>query len=379
MFWSKSISGSKDTSSKAMVGQVMACRDSFTQAAQTWCNVDSIHAQGIFAGSMLCMQLEGEKQMDISRLLDYLATIVKYKVLDSAASIPLPNFIVLSQTPYDQTLALKPQESRHDHNCCKLYKVNLVGGQRNVPWQTLLDVLYASQYTVIDWPSQVPAVGPDFNIRCLNADHEPGKVKTGWLRLYQNNFAQVGHPPPKPPTTPPAAPTRATPPSENVPESELSKLCQEITKLREKLLNYITSHKACCAHHSKSPSNSSEEDDAPSATHPPPILLSLQPNGSAEPVVNPPSWLITATTQQDLPTTFKDCLVIPSPIILSSSFPTGTLEVIKLNFDGASPPYMGTHQDGELRVSTTAQCGQVSTTYNLPHDPSIPMLPRRRK
>ncbi|KAI6012370.1 hypothetical protein EDC04DRAFT_2904881 [Pisolithus marmoratus] len=184
MFWSKSISGSKDTSSKAMVGRVMACRDSFTQAAQTWCNVEGIHvfgcviysrsdeaahqAQGIFAGSALCMQLAGEKQMDISRLLDYLATIVKYKVLDSAAS----------------TLALKPQESRHDRNhhvlpvvfMHKLYEANLVGGQRNIPWKTLLDVLYTAQYTVIDWPAHVPAVGPDFNIRCLNANELRGLV-----------------------------------------------------------------------------------------------------------------------------------------------------------------------------------------------------------
>ncbi|KAI6021051.1 hypothetical protein EDC04DRAFT_2607392 [Pisolithus marmoratus] len=200
MFWSESISSSKDTSSKVMVGQVMACRDSFTQVVQTWCNVEGIHvfgciiysrsdeaarqAQGIFAGSMLCMQLAGEKQTDISRLLDYLATIVKYKVLDSAASVPLLDFTVLSQPPYDQTLALKPQESRHDCNrhilpvvfMHKLHEANLVGGQRNVPWKTLLDVLYAAQYTVIDWPAHVPAVGPDFNIRCLNANELHGLV-----------------------------------------------------------------------------------------------------------------------------------------------------------------------------------------------------------
>ncbi|KAI6040996.1 hypothetical protein EDC04DRAFT_2602038 [Pisolithus marmoratus] len=140
MFWSESISSSKDTSSKVMVGQVMACRDSFTQAVQTWCNVEGIHvfgcviysrsdeaahqAQGIFAGSALCMQLAG-----------YWTTW-----------LPLSN------------------------------KANLVGGQRNIPWKTLLDVLYAAQYTVIDWPAHVPAVGPDFNIRCLNADELHGLV-----------------------------------------------------------------------------------------------------------------------------------------------------------------------------------------------------------
>ncbi|KAI6009150.1 hypothetical protein EDC04DRAFT_2610698 [Pisolithus marmoratus] len=181
MFWSKSISGSKDTSFKVMVGQVMACRDSFTQVVQT-CGSDeaACQAQGIFAGSMLCMQLAGEKQMDISKLLDYLASIVKYKVLDSAASVPLPDFTVLSQPPYDQTLALKPQESRHDHNCHvlpvvfmhKLYKANLVGGQRNVPWKTLLDVLYTAQYTVVDWPAHVPAMGVDYHAETPGEDED---------------------------------------------------------------------------------------------------------------------------------------------------------------------------------------------------------------
>ncbi|KAI5994772.1 hypothetical protein EDD15DRAFT_2366292 [Pisolithus albus] len=120
MFWNENISGMKDTSSKV----------------QTWCNVEGIHvfgcviysgsdeaahqAQGIFAGSPVCMQLACEKQTDISKLLDYLATIVKYKALDSATSIPLPNFAVLSQVPYDQALALKPQEARHDRNRCVL-------------------------------------------------------------------------------------------------------------------------------------------------------------------------------------------------------------------------------------------------------------------
>ncbi|KIO15003.1 hypothetical protein M404DRAFT_119469, partial [Pisolithus tinctorius Marx 270] len=45
-YWKESVSGTKDMSSKAMVGHVMTCRDSFTQAAQTWCNVKDIHVFG---------------------------------------------------------------------------------------------------------------------------------------------------------------------------------------------------------------------------------------------------------------------------------------------------------------------------------------------
>ncbi|KAI6015721.1 hypothetical protein BKA83DRAFT_4546287 [Pisolithus microcarpus] len=110
--WKEGLTGAKDISSKAMVGQVMTCKDAFTQAAQMWCNVKGIHvlgcviyssnddaacqAQGIFAGSQLCMQLASKRQTDVARLIDYLATIVKYKALDSVAEVPLPNFPSMS-------------------------------------------------------------------------------------------------------------------------------------------------------------------------------------------------------------------------------------------------------------------------------------------
>ncbi|KAI6003500.1 hypothetical protein F5J12DRAFT_783565 [Pisolithus orientalis] len=117
-YWSECVSGSKDISSKAM--------------AQTWCNVEGIHvfgcviysgsdeaahqSQGIFAGSSLLMQLASERQTDITQLLEYLSTIIKYKILNSAASVPLPDFNVLSQPCYDCALGLKPQEYRCDCN-----------------------------------------------------------------------------------------------------------------------------------------------------------------------------------------------------------------------------------------------------------------------
>ncbi|KAI6096647.1 hypothetical protein F5141DRAFT_1220609 [Pisolithus sp. B1] len=193
-FWSVSISGTKDMSLKAMVGQLMTCRDSFMQAAQTWCNVENIHvfgcviytgndkaacqAQGIFAGSSLCMQLAGERQTDITRLLDYLTTIIKYKVLDSMATIPLPTFAMLSGRSYDHVLALKPQESTCDRNqcvlplvvLCKLYQVEITCGQRNVPWKTLLDLLFTHKYVIVDWPVGVPAISQHFNVKHLTAD-----------------------------------------------------------------------------------------------------------------------------------------------------------------------------------------------------------------
>ncbi|KAI6012349.1 hypothetical protein EDC04DRAFT_2609525 [Pisolithus marmoratus] len=210
-FWSKSISGSNDMSSKGIVGWLMTCRDLFTQAAQTWCNVENIHifgcviysgndeathqAQGIFAGSLLCTQLASERQMDIARLLDYLTTIIKYKVLDSSVNVPLPAFSILSGISYDHVLALKPLKSTQDRNwqvlplviLHKLHKpilvclvslspkavadkVEITCGQKNVPWKTLLDLLFTHKHTIIDWLAGVPAVNQHFNIKCLTAN-----------------------------------------------------------------------------------------------------------------------------------------------------------------------------------------------------------------
>ncbi|KAI6119182.1 hypothetical protein EDD16DRAFT_1706870 [Pisolithus croceorrhizus] len=193
-FWSESISGSNDMSLKGMVGRLMTCRDTFTQAAQTWCNVENIHvfgcviysgndeaacqAQGIFAGSSLCMQLASERQTDIARLLDYLATIIKYKVLDSSVNVPLPTFSMLSGISYDHVLALKPLEATRDRNrrvlplvvMHKLYKVEITRGQKNVPWKTLLDLLFTHKHTIIDWPAGVPAISRNFNVKRLTAD-----------------------------------------------------------------------------------------------------------------------------------------------------------------------------------------------------------------
>ncbi|KIN98977.1 hypothetical protein M404DRAFT_30939 [Pisolithus tinctorius Marx 270] len=175
-FWNESINGTKDMSSKAMVSWVMMCRDSFTQSAQTWSNVEGIHvfgcviysgndkavhqAQGVFAGSSLCMQLASERQTDVAKLLDFLSMIIKYKILDSAASVLLPNFALLLQKSYDRTLALQSQEKFH-----KSLQLSLSDLLAEAP-----QMKPRSSHTIVDWPAGVLAVGPDFNVKCLNAD-----------------------------------------------------------------------------------------------------------------------------------------------------------------------------------------------------------------
>ncbi|KIN99667.1 hypothetical protein M404DRAFT_30338 [Pisolithus tinctorius Marx 270] len=117
-------------------------------------------AQGVFAGSLLCMQLASKRQTDVAKLLDFLSMIIKYKILDSAASIPLPNFALLSQKSYDHALALQSQEKFH-----KSLQLSLSDLLAEAP-----QMKPRSSHTIVDWPAGVPAVGPDFNVKCLNAD-----------------------------------------------------------------------------------------------------------------------------------------------------------------------------------------------------------------
>ncbi|KAI5987328.1 hypothetical protein EDC04DRAFT_2913002 [Pisolithus marmoratus] len=139
-------------------------------------------------------------------------------------------------------------------------------------------------------------------------------------RTNESDYIAQSHPPP---TTPSSGP----PITKNVPEPELSKLHKEIAKLWEKFNNYISSHEACCMHHSNPHSDtSSEASDSPD-----------------------PLPYIT----QDLPPTFQSNQLAPPPLS-SELFPQGTLEVVKLIFDSASPLYLGTHRDRQLQVSTIA-------------------------
>ncbi|KIO11976.1 hypothetical protein M404DRAFT_19792 [Pisolithus tinctorius Marx 270] len=124
------------------------------------------------------MQLASERQTNITQLLEYLSTIIKYKILNSAALVPLPDFNVLSQPHYDHALGLKPQEYRHDHNRQVLPTIILHKFHTSI---NLFDSYSSSEvlpqkrmYTITDWPAGVPAVGPDFNVKHPNADeHRP--------------------------------------------------------------------------------------------------------------------------------------------------------------------------------------------------------------
>ncbi|KAI6136323.1 hypothetical protein F5141DRAFT_1208688 [Pisolithus sp. B1] len=49
-------------------------------------------------------------------------------------------------------------------------QVEITHGQRNVPWKTLLDLLFTHKYMIVDWLAGVPAISQHFNVKCLTAD-----------------------------------------------------------------------------------------------------------------------------------------------------------------------------------------------------------------
>ncbi|KAI6027246.1 hypothetical protein EDC04DRAFT_2605891 [Pisolithus marmoratus] len=195
-------------------------------------------------------------------------------------------------------------------------------------------------------------------------DKDSGRVKQGWLRLYQNNMCP--HPPPS--HSPPQCPNPEWVPSTtaNPLEHVLVELQKELQELQERFTNYISSHEACCMHRNHSPSQSSLSEDGHNDNVPPnpppvPHLYILSSDGSGIPDPNPPSWLITALSNPGIPPMFKEDVFSPDPIS-NNPLPSEVVSAIKLIFEGASPLYLGLLRDRSLILATTARHDAVVTT-----------------
>ncbi|OJA14157.1 hypothetical protein AZE42_13228 [Rhizopogon vesiculosus] len=65
--------------------------------------------------SSLVKDLVDEKQADLTKLVDYMATVVKYKLLDDTAS--LPSFPQIVNLKFNPELSCEKGEGSRDHNC----------------------------------------------------------------------------------------------------------------------------------------------------------------------------------------------------------------------------------------------------------------------
>ncbi|KAI6094731.1 hypothetical protein EDD16DRAFT_1721413 [Pisolithus croceorrhizus] len=222
-------------------------------------------------------------------------------------------------------------------------------------------------------------------------DTDSGRVLPAWLRLYQNNLLvhirnqlkarlpRKVRSTPRPPSSmlggiaavPPAPVTDRTPPLA---------LHAELSSLKEKLYNYISTHEACCRR-SDSPANSSDEEAAsedgdpsdPQATSPPTFQLLVQrADGVSVPDPNPPNWLTTVLSRIDLPTSYTGALY--SPEQLTPHLPRGATDVLKLHFRGSPPFCLVVCNDRSLHAVDSAfvDRGSISTRLSLPPDPTVP-------
>ncbi|KAI6028249.1 hypothetical protein EDC04DRAFT_2605727 [Pisolithus marmoratus] len=225
-------------------------------------------------------------------------------------------------------------------------------------------------------------------------DSDNGRVKQGWLRLYQNNMyvhlrgqlkaraspKRASPPTTKPPPTPlPACPKPGSAPSTTANpslEHVLAELQKELADLREKFTNYISSHEACCArnNHSSAESSGAEDDhddDDQSDSHSPPILYITDSKGAGIPDPNPPTWLATAVANPDIPPIFQGAIYSPDRLS-NDPLPRESISAVKLIFVGASPLYLGLLRDRSLVLATSASREVVDATLRFPHDPSVP-------
>ncbi|KAI5985668.1 hypothetical protein EDC04DRAFT_3000382 [Pisolithus marmoratus] len=164
-------------------------------------------------------------------------------------------------------------------------------------------------------------------------DSDTGRVKQGWLQLYQDNMyvhlqgqLKACALPKKvlPPTTKSPPPLPACPKPGSAPlttmnpslEHVLAELQKELSDLWEKFANYISSHEACCAHNNQSSSDSSgskddhNDDDQPTP-HSQPYLYVTDSTGVGIPNPNPPTWLVAAVASPDIPPTFQGEIYSP--------------------------------------------------------------------
>ncbi|KAI6108711.1 hypothetical protein EDD16DRAFT_1738435 [Pisolithus croceorrhizus] len=234
-------------------------------------------------------------------------------------------------------------------------------------------------------------------------DTDSGRVHPAWLRLYQNNLLihlhnqLKAHLPCKAKSTylPPIAPVGAAatplapvpdrpPPRVSPPPSsltaEVAALCAELSSLKEKLYNYISTHKACCQR-SDSPTNSSDEEaisedsDSPDPqTTPSPTfqLLVQRADSTSVPDPNPPTWLTTVLSRIDLPISYTGVLYSPEQLI--NYLPRDVSDVLKLHFHGSPPFCLAVRSDRSLCTVNTAYVdrGSISTCLSLPPDPTVP-------
>ncbi|KIO08075.1 hypothetical protein M404DRAFT_23345 [Pisolithus tinctorius Marx 270] len=106
---------------------------------------------------------DGDEAVDVFDLTEISHTKTKKKPTCHLAKFTGTSPVGLDNEENPCNAEQSSQSFKHD-------EVGIMTAQRNIPWKALLNLLYMHQYTIVNWPAAVPAVGLDFNIKGFSAD-----------------------------------------------------------------------------------------------------------------------------------------------------------------------------------------------------------------
>ncbi|OJA08954.1 hypothetical protein AZE42_09861 [Rhizopogon vesiculosus] len=126
----------KGKSPKVIGWCIMAMCNAFVSSCQAYSRLEDVHI-----GGFLVKDLVDEKQADLMKLVDYMATVVKYKLLDDTASLPsFPQIVNLKFNP-----ELSCEKGEGSRNCNhrvaplmmldKFAQVDIQHDRKNIPWK----------------------------------------------------------------------------------------------------------------------------------------------------------------------------------------------------------------------------------------------------
>ncbi|KAG1882246.1 hypothetical protein F4604DRAFT_1921988 [Suillus subluteus] len=214
-YWDGCLTGAtEDLTSRSVSSLMLRVRDDFSKAAGYWYRTHGIHisgvaifpghedagrqASGFFSGSDIMKDIINARQLDISRILDELTTILKYKDLEAAQAEGLTFSFLPRSTDVPNGTLLCNGKSARDRNrkvapmiiSEKFAEAGHPLKTSNNRWLDMLNTLYVEQLCIHDWPAGVPPPGPDFDLKAVSASQLRALV-VPYLRMHLGAMYEV--------------------------------------------------------------------------------------------------------------------------------------------------------------------------------------------
>ncbi|KAG1882377.1 hypothetical protein F4604DRAFT_1921545 [Suillus subluteus] len=214
-YWDGCVTGAtEDLMSQSASSLMLHVRDDFSKAAGYWYRTHGIHisgvaifpghedtgrqASGFFSGSDIMKDIINARQLDISRILDELTTILKYKDLEAAQAEGVTFSFLPRSTDVPNGTLLCNGKSARDRNrkvapmiiSEKFAEAGHPLKTSNNRWLDMLNTLYVEQLCIHNWPAGVPPPGPDFDLKAVSASQLRALV-VPYLRMHLGAMYEV--------------------------------------------------------------------------------------------------------------------------------------------------------------------------------------------